>query len=164
MLAIASYYDEVVKYLSVFDISSELKLDAVHDTMAEALANANKLRNLDKAKPWLLTIAKRTGFKYIKAYRKISNYRCTLDDIIETEGVSDKNLSKIIESSESELLCKCLDKLKEKEKNLLLLHYVYNHKLKDAAKIIGETESNARSIAHRARIKLRAMLEENEID
>jgi RNA polymerase sigma factor (sigma-70 family) len=128
--------------------------------MAEALANANKLRNVEKAKPWLLKIAKRTGEKHIRAYRKVSNYSYALDDVIETEGISDKNLSKIIEGSESELLCKCLDMLKEKEKNLLILHYVYNHKLKDVAKIIGETESNTRSIARRAKIKLKAMLEE----
>jgi RNA polymerase sigma factor (sigma-70 family) len=97
--------------------------------------------------------------KYVNTYRKVSTYNCALDDILETEGISDKNLIKVIEGSESELLCKCIDMLKEKEKNLLLLHYVYNHKLKDDAKIIGETESNARSIARRARIKLRAMLE-----
>lgn len=49
-------------------------------------------------------------------------------------------------------LLSCLGK---KEKNVILLQYVFGHSLKEVAKIIGESYANTRKISSRAIAKMR---------
>lgn len=158
-----SYYSQIKAYLSVFGINPAYLEDAVQDTMIEALACMGKLRDPAKLKSWLLTIARRVGLRYVAASR--SHAQCSFEEYVEngweTEFVSDRQLYNYMTKLNNEELVRVINEtLSEKEKKVIILFYVYEHKLKDIAAIIGETETNTRTLSARAKKKLKARLEE----
>lgn len=163
-----SYYSDVVHYLSVFDIGAEEVEDAVQDTYIEALTYIDRLRDITKMKFWLLKIAKRTGIKYAVKRRKRLMNESTLEDYKTmpepgTIAMADKQLCDLIERTNREELWELLFRLSDKELKIILLHFAYGYKFKDIAKIVGESDTNTRSISKRARDKLRAMAEKEGI-
>lgn len=157
-----SYYNDVVHYLSVFDIGMEDVEDAVQDTFIEALTYIDKLRDVAKMKFWLLKIAKRMGIKYAMKKKKKQMNESPLEEYeaIPESGSSaeiDKQLNDLIRRMNREELLHLLMRLSEKELKVVLLHFAYGYKLKDIAGLIGESDTNTRSISKRARDKLRAM-------
>jgi len=160
---ILSCYNQVRAYLSVFGINSAYLEDAVQDTMIEALSCMGKLKDVDKMKSWLLVIAKRVGLKYVVKTK--TPVECSLEECVETgremEFVSDRQLYNCMQRLDNEELARIIrETLSEKEKKVIILYYVYDHKLKDIAEIIGETETNTRTLSARAKKKLKAKLEE----
>lgn len=160
---ILSYYNPVKAYLSVFGINPAYLEDAVQDTMIEALSCMGKLKEVDKLKNWLLVIAKRVGLRYVT--KANNTVECSLEECIEegreVEFVSDCQLYNCIQRLDNEELARVINEtLSEKEKKVLLLYYVYDHKLKDIAEIIGETDTNTRTLSARAKKKLKVKLEE----
>lgn len=163
-----SYYSDVFHYLSVFDIGAAEIEDAVQDTYIEALTYLDKLRDITKMKFWLLKIAKRVGIKYaVKRKKRIMN-ESTIEDYKTmpepgTADVPDKQLCDLVEKMNREELWSLLRRLSDKELKILLLHFAYGYKFKDIAKMVGESDTNTRSISKRARDKLRAMAEKEGI-
>ena len=160
---ILSYYNQVKAYLSVFGINPAYLEDAVQDTMIEALSCMGKLKDVDKLKSWLLVIAKRVGLKYV--VKANDQMECSLEECVETgremEFVSDRQLYNCMQRLDNEELARVIkETLSEKEKKVILLYYVYDHKLKDIAEIIGETDTNTRTLSARAKKKLKSKLEE----
>lgn len=160
---ILSYYNQVKAYLSVFGINPAYLEDAVQDTMIEALSCMGKLKDADKLKSWLLVIAKRVGLKYVVKVN--DQMECSLEECVETgremEFVSDRQLYNCMQRLDNEELARVINEtLSEKEKKVILLYYVYYHKLKDIAEIIGETDTNTRTLSARAKKKLKSKLEE----
>ena len=73
---LTSYYDEVFRYLSVFNIEKAFLEDAIQDTFVEAYANLDSLRDAEKMKYWLLKIAKRVGIRYVTKQHKTTVKEC----------------------------------------------------------------------------------------
>lgn len=160
-----TYYDDVVHYLSVFSIERRFLEDAVQDTFVEAFSSLDNLRDVTKMKYWLLKIAKRVGTKYVIKCKNITIKECSFEEYVvksdcNTETFGDRQLDNLVRKMDNEKLYRYIDKLKEKERKVLLLYYVYGHTLKEIADLIGETNSNTKSLARRGRLKLKAMLEE----
>ena len=160
---ISSYYSQIRAYLSVFGINPAYLEDAVQDTMIEAMTCIGGLKEISKLRSWLLIIAKRVGLKYVTADK--SGNECSLEECIETgremEFVSDRQLYNCMSHIDSEELAHIINKtLSEKEKKVIILYYVYDHKLKEIAEIIGETNTNTRTLSARAKKKLKTKLEE----
>ena len=160
---ILQYYSQVRAYLSVFGINSAYLDDAVQDTMIEAMSCMGNLRDPSKLKSWLLVIAKRIGLKYVVAEK--SGNECSFEECVEngmeTEFVSDRQLCSYMSRIDNEELARIINEtLSEKEKKVIILYYVYEHKLKEIAEMIGETETNTRTLSARAKKKLKAKLEE----
>ena len=57
----------------------------------------------------------------------------------------------------------CIMKLNERQRNVLILKYHHGYELKEIAKMLGITYRNALQIEQRAKAKLRALCEEEEI-
>lgn len=160
-----TYYDDVVHYLSVFNIEKTFLEDAVQDTFVEAFGSLDNLRDVTKMKYWLLKIAKRVGTKYVVKCKNITIKECSFEEYVvksdcNTATFGDKQLDDLIKKMDNEELYQYIDRLKEKEQSVLLLYYVYGHTLKEIAGLIGETNSNTKSLARRGRLKLKEMLEE----
>lgn len=160
-----SYYEDVVRYLSVFNIKRNFLEDAVQDTFVEAFTNLDKLKDEDKMKYWLLKIAKRVGMKYVVKNKNITIKECSFEEyVVQSRSnigtFSDMQIEDLIECIDNRELYDYIEKLSEREQKILILYYVYGHKLKDIANITGESFTNVRSISRRAKLKLKVMLEE----
>lgn len=158
------YYPDVVHYLSVFNIDRNMLEDAVQETFVQAFASLHTLKDRDKAKFWLIKIAKRVGIKYVAKANKTAKYERALEECVADleygSEFCDKDFDKLFSRLENEELYRYIRRLKPKEQKVLLLYYAYGHKLKDIAAAIGETESNTKSLSRRAKLKLKKMLED----
>lgn len=164
-----SHYDKVTHYLSVFDMHPEDVEDAVQDTFIEALKNLKQLRDTDKIEFWLLKIAKRVAISRMTKNKKQGNTEGSIADFAETlTPVSliceDNSMDDLLAQADRAELKALISRLSEKEQKVLLLQFVYGYKLKDIARVIGESDTNTRSISKRGRDKLRAMIEKEDID
>lgn len=162
---ILSYYRMVVRYLSVFGIEESLMEDAVQETYMEAFASLPSLRQPESAQYWILTIARRVGLRFLRKSKKLSLKECYFDDCVvksdyDADIFRDEQLDRLIARFESQRLCDCLKRLSEKERRVLLLYYVYEHKLSEIAVITGIPLNSVKSICRRAKMKLKDMYEE----
>ena len=163
---LVQYYKEVQYYLSVFGINHASLADAVQDTMVEALMSIDKLKDVTKLKFWLLTIARRVGIRYLEEAKEQTSNQCSYEEymteeITEVNYISDRQLYGYFSSINDEELADVINTvLNEKERKVIILYYVYGHKLKEIAQIIGVSESTVRSISARAKKKLKVKLEE----
>ncbi|MBR5516851.1 MAG: sigma-70 family RNA polymerase sigma factor [Firmicutes bacterium] len=157
---ILSYYQDIVHYLGKFGLEKEDLADAINETFITAFEKAGSVRNEEAIKVWLIKIAKHTGLRFKKKYKKeapitfIESITDRLDDEIWQQDVADD----MIREADGELLNKCLAQLNEKEYRVITLQYKYNEKLKDIALITGENINNVKSISKRAKDKLKRLL------
>ena len=56
----------VTRYLRALGIKDDILDDVVQETMVDAWMHMNQLRDVSLMKSWVRTIAKNTGFRYIK--------------------------------------------------------------------------------------------------
>ena len=163
---LSQYYRDVTRYLGVFGINKAYFEDAVQDTMVEALAGAERIRDKDKSKYWILTIAKRVGLKYVKQGKSEEATKCSYEEIVsnrveELEFISDRQLYDQMSRISDESLLEILETtLNIRERRIIMLYYVYGHKFKEIAEILNEPESTVRSVSARAKKKLKAGLEQ----
>lgn len=159
---LTSYYQEVVRYLGKFGLNRDDLKDAIHETYAIAFKNVIDLRDETKAKNWLMKIARSVGLKYKRNYENITIIECSFEeDMVQLDNETTYEndiLEKIIMEADMELLRQCLRKLSEKERRVLSLQYEYDEKLQDIAIMIGENLNNTKSIARRAKLKLKDLL------
>lgn len=163
---LAQYYKDVTRYLGVFGINKAYFEDAVQDTMVEALKCAGNIRDKTKLKYWILTIAKRVGLKYLKKGKKEEEQNCSYEEYIcncneEIDFVSDRQIFEKASCISDEYLIELIETtLSAKEQRVILLQYIYRHKLKEIAEILNEPEGTIHSISAWAKKKLKARLEE----
>lgn len=156
-------YDLVKAYLTAFEINPSYMDDAIQDIMIEVMTGIRSLRDPEKYKYWLLVIAKRVGIKYVSLSK--STNECSIEEFAEKgrdlTATEENQLYGCMSRLEKEEFAKLMNEtLSAKEKKVIILHYIYKHKLKDIAKMIGETNTNTRTISARAMKKLKAKLEE----
>ena len=157
---ILTYYQDIVLYLSKFELSKEDLKDAIDETFITAYENVGSLRNEDSARNWLITIARHTGLKYKKVYKKEApvSFIEAITDCGANEVWEDDAAVEVIKKADSQLLKECLAKLNDKEYKVIVLQYKYDEKLKDIALILGENLNNVKSISKRAKEKLKKLL------
>ena len=160
------YYKDVTRYLGVFHINKAYIEDAVQDTMVAALIGADSIRDKTKSKYWILTVAKRIGLKYFNMGQQEEARNCSYEEYManrpeEMDFISDRQLFEKASLISDEYLLEVLETaLSERERQVVLLYYVYQHRLKDIARIMKLPESTIRSISARAKKKLKVKLEE----
>lgn len=151
----------VTRYLRTFGIKESFLDDAVQETMMNAWMHMDQLRDVNLMKGWVRTIAKNTGFKYIKKLRQRQNHEVSWENALnsiaaeEDEESLRRELWTYMENMELERVDKLISCLNEKEKNIVLLHYAFRHPLTEVAKIAGESYANTRKISSRAIEKMR---------
>lgn len=155
-------YTDVVKYLRRFDLSKEDLQDAIQDTFVEAFSKAHTLRDPEKAKNWVIKIARSKGLKYKRKRNILITIECAFkEDVVQLdcqEAYEEDALAKLILKADMKDLIKSMTNLKPKERSVLIHQYIYDEKLKDIALIIGENLNNTKSISRRAKEKVKNYL------
>ncbi|MGN0735559.1 MAG: RNA polymerase sigma factor [Anaerovoracaceae bacterium] len=156
-----SLQKEIWLYLRAFDIPLSTVDDAVQETMLRAWKNIGQLRDAQSMKWWVLKIASNVGKAYVKKekYREIREI--SLDERVEQipDGdeaeMTDEALCIAMENTELEKISELLDRLSDKERQVIVLRYIHELPLTEVAKLVGETYANTRTIASRAMRKLK---------
>ena len=159
---LVSYYQDVVRYLGKFGLDKEDLRDAINETYVNAFRAAGSLQDEESARGWLIVIARNVGLKYKRNSNAGAIIECSFgEDVVQldNEAAYESDVAEeIIRDADIMLLRKCLGRLKETERRVLLLQYYYDEKLQDIADIIGTNLNSTKSIARRAKIKLKNYL------
>ncbi len=102
---------------------------------------------------WIYTITHNVVVDYYRARRVHTEYA----------GHMDAELDQVIDESDTneallEQLADALEKLKEKERDLIVLHYYKGYTLKDIAEMMGMSYINAKVIHAKALTRLRELM------
>ena len=156
-----SLQQEIWLYLRAFDIPLSTVDDAVQETMLRAWKNIGQLRDVQRMKWWVLKIASNVGKAYVKKEKYRGIREISLDERVEQipDGdeaeMTDEALCIVMENTELEKISELLDRLSDKERQVIVLRYIHELLLTEVAKLVGETYANTRTIASRAMRKLK---------
>lgn len=117
----------------------------------------NRLKEEVTFKYYIYLVAKSKAFNYINLERRrkeiVSAY------FANDEIVSEQDMIDVISKAENKKkLLNAINSLDEKYKNAIYLVYIEKLSYEETAKIMGQTLTNTKSIIHRGKIKLRAIL------
>lgn len=119
--------------------------DAVSETVLKAYENLNKLRNIDKFKPWIMQILVNQAKIMLRKKKRI--------DLLDDMG----QLEMTFENQDGELWS-VVSELEEGFRNVVILFYYEEMTVKEIAKTLKIAEGTVKSRLSRAREKLRLIL------
>ena len=148
------YSKIIYKYLYSLTHDSDVAEDLMQDTFLSAIMAVNKMPRSTKILPWLYTIAKN---KFIDYYRKKLKYKH-----ISIEQIEEIAYFESYDNVENDSLYKAINELDENSKNLILLKIKADLTLKQIGELLGYDENWAKVTYHRAKQKLKGVLEDEE--
>ena len=135
----------------------EVSKDVLSDTFCSIFDSANKIKNISNIKGWLIQIANRRLYDYLrKEYhdKKYTQYFEVNEDI-------DNDLTDELHKKQQLLLVNiAIDSLKQIYKDVIRLKYMEKKTQKEIAKIINKSESSVESLLIRAKKALKNELKQ----
>ena len=155
------FYKENKQSIFLFTLaktnSREDALDITANTFLSAWENLDNFRGQSTYKTWLFAICRHKINDY---FRKSYKDNAVFDHSFEIENY---NVEEVEDNSDSILINKfdlkdLFSKLKEVEKELLLLKYMNNLNFAECASVLSMSETNARVMHHRVINKLKTFI------
>lgn len=150
------YYNELILYMLSVCRDEHLAEDIVSEGFFKALMTADD--DIKSIKAWLITVCRNEYFTYCRKNKKLSAIE--LDETLPSSEIS--LLDKIIKDEEYRALYRTLSLLHADQKEVLTLFYFSGMSVKEIAAITDKSEENVKVILHRARKKLKEILEVTE--
>ncbi len=155
----------IAKHLWRFTGDAQAHEELVHGTFVEAYFSLNTYRQQGRFVYWLKTIATRLAYRYWKEKQKQRQQQeLTAPDVQNHEF---KNWAKLdaaqMSSSEAaDILHKLLEQLPPRDRLVLTLLYWDDCSVAEAAELAGWSQTMVKVQAHRARKKLKKLLEQSK--
>lgn len=146
------YYSSLNKYLISLTKNEDLAEELTQETFFKALKNINKYDEKYKMLTWLCEIGKNTYYSLYKKSKKLEN----LDDSV-IDGESEI-IDKIIDSETNKELLKLIHSLDEPYKEVFTLRIFGELSFKEISDIFSKTESWARIVYYRSKLKIKEKL------
>lgn len=138
--------------------------DIVQNSFVKAFHNLHTFQASSKFSTWFYRIVYNTAINAMKERNLYDSRFVEYSSMIENVSASSANSISILEEKErKEIINEAIDSLPPSEAVILTLYYVDDKPIKDIALIVGLTEANIKVRLHRARKKLKTLLE-NSID
>ncbi len=162
------YYQGLLIFCGRYVRSQDEAKDLVHDALFRAMGNIEKF-DIDRyrsIKPWLWQIAKTTTLKFLR-YRKVREANWQAVPVAETAStmailkVMDSSPGPRTAASETDkfrVIFRSLDKLDEKFREVVLLHYMDGLTRKQIAELLDIPENTVKSRLRVALERVRARL------
>lgn len=145
------YYNDVLLYALSLTRNTTLAEEAVSTTFFKALRSRDEVLNF---KSWLMRVCRNVCFDLLKKRNRfVSIDETTIDE-------SEHAIDKIIRDERYKALHHAIELLADAQKEVILLHYFENFRIKDISLIVGKTEDNVKVLLYRARENLKKILEE----
>jgi RNA polymerase sigma-70 factor (ECF subfamily) len=120
--------------------------DLVHETYLRASERLHQLRDPALFDAWVVRIALNEAKSVLRNRRRLAARVVQLAP--SQADVSDVGLRQLIEQ------------LAPRERAVIVLHYAYGYRMREIARLLDLSEINVRTLAFRARRRLRAQIEE----
>lgn len=150
------YQQQIGNYLWRFTHDRNDYEELVHNVFVEAYFSLSQFRGRGSFRAWLLTIATRVGYAYWteQARRRRRNE-------VPLEGVADppQAVSPPPENPQLDRLEKALASLPPRDRLVLTLLHLQEHTVAQTAELTGWSQAMVKVQAHRARKKLKSLLE-----
>ncbi len=126
--------------------------EVVQEAMLRAWKSLDALREDDAAKPWLLTIVRRENARYFERKRL---------DTVDIDALSPAQSAMLAEKDDSELesLREAIFRLDDEYREPLVLQVLMGHSTKEIAELMGMQQGAILTRLHRARIKLKDIVD-----
>jgi RNA polymerase sigma-70 factor, ECF subfamily len=127
--------------------------ELVHDSFVEAYLSLRSFRGDSPFEHWLMKIATRVGYRHWKTQKRDRSRSLTLENYHPT------NSTESVGSDSAELASFLLDRLSPRDRLAITLLHLEGRSVSEAAAMAGWSQTMMKVQAHRARKKLRTMLE-----
>ena len=155
---IGRYQQTIARRMHRFTRDPAAIEELVHDVFVEAYFSLSKYRGEAPLEHWLQRIATRVGYKYWEQ-------RGRLRAVSFAEGVHDPPTTETTADDEAaEMIEAALEKLPPRDRLVLTLLYLESRSVAEAADLAGWSQTMVKVQAHRARKKLRALIESSTDD
>ena len=156
------YGKELQRFIFTLTRKDQFAMEEIfQNTMVEALVGLQKLRDEEKMKSWLFSIAKAEDWRYYQKYQNMYN--------IEISGMDDewdKAMSKVEfhdftkALANRDMMGSLLRELSDEEQQIYLLHYYYDLPLKEISAVLQINYNTLRSVHVRTLEKLKRIITE----
>lgn len=156
------YGKELQRFIFTLTRKDRFAMEEIfQNTMVEGLVGLQKLREEEKMKSWLFSIAKAEARRYYQKYQNVYN--------METSGKEyewDKAMSKVEFHDftkafvNREMLGSLLRELSDEEQQIYLLYYYYDLPLKEISAVLQINYNTLRSVHVRTLKKLKRIITE----
>ncbi len=131
------------------------------NTMVQALRGLKNLKDQDKMKSWLFSIAKAEAARHYAKNQRYIQKECndlSERDLYEFEEISFEDFTRTID--DKDFLLSLFNRLNEDEHQVFALRYIYDISLKEISDILHINYSTVRSLHARGLVKCKKMFEE----
>lgn len=136
------------------DISEEL----AQETFVQAWKQIGKLKEADKFRPWLCSIARSIVCNHFRAQKRTPVVQFDMADLPTDKGKPTPPET-LIRKEEEEMVHTALMQIPREYREPLVLFYRQDHSITQVAEIMGLTEAAVRTRLHRGRLMLREQIE-----
>lgn len=152
----AEHVDSVrrVAYHLVGD--ADAAADAVQDTFASALQHLGDLREPDRFRPWLLSIARHAATDQLRARKRLTPLDESYGDVLASTGPGPESLAEVRELAAR--VQGCVAGLSKRDAAAVTMVTQLGFTPSQVAGALGVTQGAAKVIVHRARRRLRNAL------
>ena len=158
---IAELYDKYREEILLYVYSLCHSLEAAEDITQEVFVKAilSMPKDHENFRAWLYTVARNLTYNHS---RKNKNKAKAVEEL-KHEPTFEADISeKVVMKEQYRELYEAIGKLNESYREILIMQYFSNMQLKEVAEVLGITHGNARILAHRARSKLKELMEESQ--
>lgn len=148
------YYSSLIKYLISLTKNEDLAEELTQETFFKALKNINKYDEKYKMLTWLCEIGKNT---YYSLYKKNKKLEAIDDSVLDDES---EIIDKIIDSETNKELLRLVHSLDEPYKEVFTLRTFGELSFKEISDIFSKTESWARIVYYRSKLKIKEKLKD----
>ena len=153
------YYHRVRKFILASVKNESVADDLVQETFIRIQENLDSVRDPEKISSWIFRIAYHLCQDHFRVLKKSSSHEEIHDGLV---TLQESPVQKELEQGEmSRCVQDKLNLLPESQRSVIILADIMDFSHQEIADILGLTVENAKVRLHRARKRLKAILEEN---
>lgn len=160
------YSSSLQRYIYTLTRKDQYAMEEIfQNTMVQALSGLKKLRENDKMKAWLFTIAKYEARRYYSKSQKIIYVEFNETTENESNWMNQSQFEDFTKAIEDkEVLKNLLDQIPPEDQQIYILHYFYDLSLKEISETLNINYSTVRSVHVRGLTKLKNKWMEGGVD
>ena len=153
---VSKFYPDMYGYAIWLSRDKAIAEDVVQEALLRAWRSLESLRDDGAAKPWLLTIVRRENARYF-ARKRLE----TVD--IDNLSASQSAILAKTDDSDTDSVRQAIFELQDDYREPLVLQVLIGHSTQEIAKIMGISRGAVLVRLHRARKRLKAMIDEDAV-